>query len=91
MVRPELVEGLIKEINALAARLDVVRERAAGETPPAEDDWNAADWSRDPRPHSRACGIQPHPHGPLRCAGDCPTCHRTPGGTANPADIEKEN
>lgn len=24
-------------------------------------------------PHSRACGIRPHPHGPL-CARDCPTC-----------------
>lgn len=27
----------------------------------------------DRRPHSRACTIQEHSHGP-RCAGDCPTC-----------------
>ena len=25
-------------------------------------------------PHSRACGVVPHDHGP-RCARDCPTCH----------------
>lgn len=29
---------------------------------------------RDDRPHSRACGIYYHPHGPL-CKRDCPTCH----------------
>lgn len=28
---------------------------------------------RDPRPHSRACGIQTHRHGPA-CSKDCPTC-----------------
>lgn len=27
----------------------------------------------DTRPHSRACGIRPHPHG-SQCAVDCPTC-----------------
>ena len=26
-----------------------------------------------PRPHSRACGLYPHPHG-AQCASDCPTC-----------------
>lgn len=27
----------------------------------------------DQRPHSRACGIRPHDHGPA-CSSDCPTC-----------------
>lgn len=27
----------------------------------------------DRRPHSRACGIQPHEHGPA-CSTNCPTC-----------------
>ena len=30
----------------------------------------------DQRPHSRACGIRQHEHGPA-CSGDCPTCHGT--------------
>jgi hypothetical protein len=29
---------------------------------------------KDKRPHSRACGIRPHDHGP-ECHGNCPTCH----------------
>jgi hypothetical protein len=29
--------------------------------------------SADNRPHSRACGLLLHPHGP-ECAVDCPTC-----------------
>jgi len=31
----------------------------------------------DRRPHSRACGIQPHDHGE-RCSKDCPTCSEQP-------------
>jgi hypothetical protein len=27
----------------------------------------------DERPHSRACGFHPHPHG-MQCSKDCPTC-----------------
>ena len=36
----------------------------------------------DDTPHSRACGIETHPHGP-KCASDCPTCQgeSTPGYT----------
>lgn len=30
--------------------------------------------SKDPRPHSRACGFKSHPHG-KGCAKDCPTCY----------------
>lgn len=30
--------------------------------------------SVDHRPHSRACGIRAHAHGPL-CSPNCPTCH----------------
>lgn len=30
----------------------------------------------DDRPHSRACGVNPHPHGP-QCHPNCPTCHST--------------
>lgn len=29
--------------------------------------------ARDERPHSRACGWEYHPHGPL-CSTNCPTC-----------------
>lgn len=29
---------------------------------------------RDNRPHSRACGVSPHPHG-VHCSTNCPTCH----------------
>jgi len=28
----------------------------------------------DQRPHSRACGMHAHPHGP-DCHSNCPTCH----------------
>lgn len=35
---------------------------------------SASSWPvLDRRPHSRACGIRQHPHGP-QCARDCPTC-----------------
>lgn len=36
-------------------------------------DWYASEPVKDNRPHSRACGITPHPHG-MACAEDCPTC-----------------
>lgn len=29
---------------------------------------------RETGPHSRECGIRPHPHG-VMCSNDCPTCH----------------
>jgi len=35
-----------------------------------------SEWVRevfDKRPHSRACGLWEHPHGP-RCHSNCPTC-----------------
>jgi len=34
----------------------------------------------DNRPHSRACGIKPHSHGP-ECSPDCPTCSEATGQT----------
>lgn len=35
--------------------------------------WNAPYPPKDQRPHSRACGIKIHEHGPA-CTPDCPTC-----------------
>lgn len=34
--------------------------------------------SRDERPHSRACGIKYHQHGPM-CSRNCPTCEGKSG------------
>lgn len=57
---------------------EVVLERreqpVAVQTAPAGFAGFAGPWTDDCRPHSRACGIQRHPHGP-QCARDCPTCH----------------
>jgi len=36
----------------------------------------------DTRPHSRACGIRKHDHGP-DCHSNCPSC----GGVAQPPDL----
>jgi hypothetical protein len=33
----------------------------------------------DERPHSRACGIRPHEHGP-ECSTNCPTCQGSGSG-----------
>lgn len=33
-----------------------------------------AEPAHDESPHSRACGITAHDHGP-QCSADCPTCH----------------
>lgn len=49
----------------------LLRERIAN----LNDRLNQAD--DDDRPHSRACGISPHPHGDL-CSHDCPTCNPIP-------------
>lgn len=38
---------------------------------------NRALRARDNRPHSRACGIGPHEHGPA-CHSNCPTCGGKP-------------
>jgi hypothetical protein len=59
--------GLEQEVQSL-------RADAASSQPGPPDKW-------DTRPHSRACGIHPHQHGPL-CEVDCPTCggeSATPG------------
>lgn len=36
-------------------------------------------------PHSRACGIRPHDHGP-DCHENCPTCHGGLLGVVHPSD-----
>lgn len=40
---------------------------------------------RNPGPHSRACGIRPHPHG-SECHSNCPTC----GGSVFVEDEQPE-
>ena len=35
--------------------------------------WDEEQDELDQRPHSRACGILRHSHGPS-CSNDCPTC-----------------
>lgn len=39
---------------------------------------NNPDLDADRLPHSRACGIRPHPHG-RSCSSNCQTCHGTSG------------
>lgn len=36
----------------------------------------------DERPHSRACDVTPHSHGP-GCHSNCPTCHGWPDPAAD--------
>jgi hypothetical protein len=38
-----------------------------------KEPYDLPDMRLDQRPHSRACGIRNHPHGP-ECSPDCPTC-----------------
>lgn len=56
--------GLIQAAASWRAVRDLVAAHEAPGGQPAQD---------VPGPHSRACGITAHPHGPA-CAGDCPTC-----------------
>lgn len=62
--------------EAKATGVEVRCERLAGHPGPhqrGEMSWPNAAQPRDERPHSRACGMHAHPHGPA-CAADCPTC-----------------
>lgn len=42
-------------------------------------------WAEDetPGPHSRACGMEVHPHGPA-CSDNCPTCGKNPNPISDP-------
>lgn len=55
--------------------VEVDHNPTVGHTPLAEDEGiTYGGGNLDRRPHSRACGWTPHPHG-TRCSTNCPTCH----------------
>jgi hypothetical protein len=82
--RVELKHGmtkdqLIKEMAGIPGNAVINPGVTKGDRPWESDQyrlgfqWSGLKDSND-GPHSRACGISPHFHGPS-CATDCPTCY----------------
>lgn len=82
---------LMREIDGIPDTAVITAGVTVGDRPWESDDHRLEfQWTgdlKDSRPHSRACGISPHPHGPS-CSSDCPTCHSLPAPGVLPRSMD---